>query len=47
MSDKTGSWHLDSDGNWIRHQFDSNGKALVNLQEQLMLEVQKKKKRAA
>ena len=39
LSDATASWHLEADGNWIRHQFDANGKKLNDMQDQLMVEM--------
>lgn len=32
MDDKTASWHLNSDGDWIRHYQDEDGKALTDVQ---------------
>ena len=36
MSDNTASWHLQADGNWIRHHEDENGEPLNNYQELLI-----------
>lgn len=36
MSDNTASWHLQPDGNWIRHHEDENGEPLINYQELLI-----------
>jgi polyphosphate kinase len=36
MSDNTASWHLQSDGNWVRHHEDENGEPLINYQELLI-----------
>ena len=36
MSEKSSSWHLESDGSWTRHQFDSHGKKLTDVQDELM-----------
>jgi polyphosphate kinase len=36
MSDNTASWHLQADGNWIRHHEDENGEPLINYQELLI-----------
>jgi polyphosphate kinase len=36
MNESSSSWHLESSGAWIRHQFDSNGKKLVDVQDELM-----------
>ena len=39
MADGSSSWHLGSDGFWQRHQFDAEGKPLVDVQDQLMKNV--------
>ena len=36
LNDTTSSWHLESSGTWIRHQFDSNGKKLIDMQDEVM-----------
>ena len=36
MSDESSSWHLETNGSWTRHQFDSNGKKLTDVQDELM-----------
>jgi polyphosphate kinase len=36
MSDNTASWHLQPDGNWVRHHEDENGEPLINYQELLI-----------
>jgi polyphosphate kinase len=36
MSDNTASWHLQSDGNWVRHHEDEKGEPLINYQELLI-----------
>ena len=36
MSDNTASWHLQPDGNWVRHHEDDNGEPLINYQELLI-----------
>jgi polyphosphate kinase len=36
MSDNTASWHLQADGNWVRHHEDENGEPLINYQELLI-----------
>ena len=36
MGDSVASWHLQSSGDWERHQFDANGKKLVDVQDELM-----------
>lgn len=32
MDDKTASWHLNSDGDWIRHYQDEDGNPLTDVQ---------------
>jgi polyphosphate kinase len=39
MSDGTSSWWLDSDGNWVRHDRDDDGGALIDLQDELMRQI--------
>lgn len=39
MSDAASSWHLMPDGTWQRHQVDSNGQPLIDVQDTLMKEV--------
>ena len=36
MSDNTASWHLQPEGNWVRHHEDENGEPLINYQELLI-----------
>ena len=36
MADTTASWHLQPDGNWIRHHEDQDGEPLVDYQEFLI-----------
>ncbi|RUQ23352.1 RNA degradosome polyphosphate kinase [Kocuria sp. HSID16901] len=36
LSDKTSTWHLDSEGTWTRHSRDENGKPLRDVQSYLM-----------
>jgi polyphosphate kinase len=36
MGEAAASWHLQSSGEWERHQFDSNGKKLIDVQDELM-----------
>ena len=36
MGDSVASWHLQPSGNWERHQFDANGKKLIDVQDELM-----------
>jgi polyphosphate kinase len=46
MADNASAWHLGSDGSWTRHQFDSNGKPQIDVQEEIMRRVAGKKSRA-
>ena len=43
MSDSVASWYLSTDGTWTRHQMDTNGNILIDLQDQLMKEVHAKR----
>jgi polyphosphate kinase len=36
MSDTTASWHLQSNGEWVRKHLDSSGEPLVEYQELLI-----------
>jgi polyphosphate kinase len=36
MSEQVSSWTLDSNGNWVRSQFDSEGNALSDFQDTIM-----------
>lgn len=36
MSDDTSSWHLESDGSWVRHHLDAEGEPLVDAQSELI-----------
>ena len=36
MSEDSSSWHLETNGSWTRHQFDANGKKLIDVQDELM-----------
>jgi polyphosphate kinase len=44
MSDDTSSWHLDSDGTWIRHSVDANGRPLQDMQNVLMRQISGRKR---
>ena len=46
MADNASAWHLGADGSWTRHQFDSNGKPQIDVQEEIMRRVAGKKSRA-
>lgn len=43
MNEKVASWYLDSDGTWTRHQNNSEGSGLIDLQDQIMQEVHAKR----
>lgn len=47
MSDKTISWHLGADGEWIRHSTDAEGKLLVDMQDRSMSAVQRRRRARA
>lgn len=47
MSDSTSSWHLGDGGVWTRHAFDDEGKALVDLQDRTMAQVQRRRRARA
>jgi polyphosphate kinase len=44
MDDSSSSWHLGSDGKWVRHQYDNAGKLLTDIQDAIMKSVSAKKK---
>ncbi|MGH3354468.1 MAG: polyphosphate kinase 1, partial [Nocardioidaceae bacterium] len=45
LSDETSSWHLDSDGAWVRHDHDSDGVPLHDLQHDL-IEAKRRRRQA-
>ncbi|QAY58769.1 RNA degradosome polyphosphate kinase [Microbacterium protaetiae] len=47
MSDGTSSWHLQPDGDWVRHSVGENGKRLVDLQDKTMANVQRRRRARA
>jgi polyphosphate kinase len=47
MSDGTSSWHLGSDGVWVRHSRGENGRPLVDLQDKTMAIVQRRRRARA
>ncbi|GAA2575238.1 RNA degradosome polyphosphate kinase [Microbacterium binotii] len=47
MSDNTSSWWLAGDGTWTRHSTDADGKALVDLQDKTMFQVQRRRRSRA
>jgi polyphosphate kinase len=47
MSDNTSSWWLGGDGTWTRHSTDAEGKALVDLQDKTMFQVQRRRRSRA
>jgi len=44
MADTTSSWRLGSDGIWTRHSTDADGAPLVDLQEKLMTQIQRRRR---
>jgi polyphosphate kinase len=44
MSDTTSSWWLGSEGDWTRHSLDADGKPLVDIQDQTMTGVQRRRR---
>lgn len=44
MSDEIASWHLGSDGTWLRKSIGANGEKLADLQDQMMFQALSKKK---
>ena len=47
MSDRTSSWWLGTDGEWVRHDRDANGAALVDLQSFLMTQITARRRTGA
>ena len=47
MNDGTSSWWLGPDGEWTRHSVDENGKAMVDLQDRTMTNVQRRRRARA
>lgn len=39
MSDASSSWHLESSGEWVRHQFGADQKPLADVQDTIMAQV--------
>lgn len=44
MSDEISSWHLGSDGVWVRKSLSANGEKLADLQDQMMFQALSKKR---
>ena len=44
MSDEVSSWHLGSDGVWVRKSLSANGEKLADLQDQMMFQALSKKR---
>jgi len=44
MSDGTSSWHLEAEGEWVRHHVSDDGKPLIDLQERTMTQVQRRRR---
>ena len=47
MSDTTSSWHLQADGEWVRHNIGEDGKLLLDLQDRTMTNVQRRRRARA
>ncbi|WDG17237.1 RNA degradosome polyphosphate kinase [Microbacterium sp. Clip185] len=47
MSERTSSWWLAGDGTWTRHSTDAEDKALVDLQDKTMFQVQRRRRSRA
>ncbi|MBM3715280.1 MAG: RNA degradosome polyphosphate kinase, partial [Actinobacteria bacterium] len=47
MSEETSSWHLRSDGEWVRHSVQADGTPLIDLQEHTMTRIQRKRRARA
>jgi len=47
MSDGTSSWHLQADGEWVRHSIGENGRPLIDLQDKTMQNVQRRRRARA
>lgn len=47
MADTTSAWRLGADGVWTRHSRDEDGAPLVDLQEKLMAQVQRRRRSRA
>ena len=45
MADTTASWHLQSDGTWVRHHLDADGNPLLDLQSWLIELARKRRTR--
>jgi polyphosphate kinase len=43
MSDEASTWHLGSDGAWVRHQYGADGKPLIDVQDKTMADVYAKR----
>ncbi|MFC4139768.1 MULTISPECIES: RNA degradosome polyphosphate kinase [unclassified Microbacterium] len=47
MDDGTNSWHLEAGGVWTRHTEDSDGNPLTDLQDETMVQVQRRRRKRA
>ncbi len=47
MADTTSSWHLGAEGLWTRHSTDAEGAPLIDLQEKLMTQIQRRRRARA
>ncbi|MFM5904536.1 MAG: RNA degradosome polyphosphate kinase [Micrococcales bacterium] len=43
MAETSASWHLNNQGQWIRHYRDANGKPLVDVQDKIMSDIYAKR----
>ncbi|WP_040166255.1 RNA degradosome polyphosphate kinase [Microbacterium gorillae] len=44
MADTTSSWHLEPDGEWVRHSVDAEGKPLVDAQDATMAAIARRRR---
>jgi polyphosphate kinase len=47
MSDRTSSWWLGPDGEWVRHSRGEDGRPLIDLQDRTMANVQRRRRARA
>ncbi|MFE6997487.1 RNA degradosome polyphosphate kinase [Microbacterium sp. NPDC057659] len=45
MDDGTNSWHLEADGVWTRHTEDAHGNPLTDLQDETMVQIQRRRRK--
>ena len=46
MSEGTSSWHLQSDGSWVRHHLDDEGEPLTDVQSELIESYARRRRKA-